>query len=54
MVNVRRNKGAKLKIYTSAPTTEDLEQGELVFCTADDKFYFKDETNTILSSAALT
>ena len=54
MVNAKRNKGAFLKIYTSAPTTADLQVGELVFCTADNKFYFKDETNTVLASAAST
>ena len=42
MVNVRKNKGAFLKIVTSAPNTADLQQGELVFCTADNKFYFKE------------
>jgi hypothetical protein len=54
MVNIRRNKGAFLKIVTSAPTTADLKQGEYVFCTADNKMYFKDETNTVLSTDALT
>ena len=54
MVNVRRNRGVFYRIVTSAPTTADLQVGEEVFCTADNKFYFKDETNTVLSSAAYT
>ena len=53
MVNSRRGK-TKVQIVTSAPVAADLDIGEIVFCTADDKLYIKDETNAVIKTAALT
>lgn len=42
-----------LRTVSSAPSADDLEEYELVYCTADSKFYLNDN-GTVKSSGAFS
>lgn len=42
------------KFVSSAPTADELDSGEFVYCTADDKLYTKLEDGTIKKSGAFS
>ena len=43
-----------IRSVSSAPTADELEYFELVYCTADDKLYTKNDDGTIVKTAALS
>ena len=44
MANYRRNKGVFYDLVDNVPTVADLQIGEAVICTADNKMYYRDLT----------
>ena len=43
-----------IKFVSTAPTADTVDAGEMVYCTADNKLYIKDENGTVRSSAAFS
>lgn len=42
------------KEVATAPTADELEGGELVFCVADNKMYYKTMAGSVIKTAALS